>query len=403
MRASFPSHYVRKDEAFFAHLWAHGHFVFDANMLLNFFRYSAETRADLYRLLTRASVSNRLWIPYHVALEYHRHIYAVRYEPIGACAELAEQLKKARNKLRADEHRARVDKLSTELAQLTDEAKSRYFSSDEDEWIHKIGELFDGKVGNSWDEKRLADIYKEGEERYKKKIPPGFADASSKSGNERYGDLIVWKQIVEFATSKPPGIIFVTDDAKDDWWLRMGGQTVGPHPLLLEEIEREAPGIPFHMYSGEVFLEQARKRLDAELASNSVKEVARISHEQSSSAREQDLKAGVLLLALGSRLAAQASDSEDDWRDHLVATRGRAGHSEIDTQRIWKDYLADIRGGRRSDIWEDYLGTARERLTASVFDDYLAAIRERLGQAQHQEHGDSADKDPDDKGGGSKK
>lgn len=391
MRASFPSHYIRKDEAFFAQLWANGHFVFDANMLLNFFRYSKETRADLYKLLMGASVRTRLWIPHHVALEYHRHVYSVRYEPIAACAELAEQLKKARNKLRADEHRARVDKLSAELEQLTGEARSRYLSSDEHEWFHKIGELFDGKVGNSWDEKRLADVYKEGEERFKKRIPPGFADASNKSGNERYGDLIVWKQIIEFATSKPPGIIFVTDDAKDDWWLRMGGQTIGPHPLLLEEIEREAPGIPFHMYSGEGFLEHARKRLHAELASNSVNEVARISHEQSSDFREKELKTGVLLLALGHKLATQASNSERDWRNYLENLRERPKLSEAYYQHLLRNYLAATGGQPRSDAWEDYLAAARGQLTDSVWDN-LDATPEPFEQV---------DKAPDKKGGSS--
>jgi hypothetical protein len=43
MRKAFPGFYVKKDAAFFTAIWNEGRFVFDANMLLNFFRYSAQT------------------------------------------------------------------------------------------------------------------------------------------------------------------------------------------------------------------------------------------------------------------------------------------------------------------------------------------------------------------------
>ncbi|WP_433925111.1 PIN-like domain-containing protein [Vreelandella sp. 21] len=69
----------------------------------------------------------------------------------------------------------------------------------------KLNDFFDGKVGDKpKDQKWLDDFYKEGEERFKKKIPPGFKDSGKESNDDdthfyndglyyerQYGDLIL--------------------------------------------------------------------------------------------------------------------------------------------------------------------------------------------------------------------
>ena len=66
------------------------------------------------------------------------------------------------------------------------------------------------------DQRYLDDLYVEGEERFKASIPPGYMD-KSKSGEtssfvcnglsyqRRFGDLILWKQILAFAKDKAEG------------------------------------------------------------------------------------------------------------------------------------------------------------------------------------------------------
>jgi hypothetical protein len=106
---------------------------------------------------------------------------------------------------------------------------------------------------------------------------PGFAIAK-KDDDDRYGDLIVWKQILDFAVdAAPKALVFVTDDGKDDWWLRQGGRTLGPHPGLVEEFASVAPNVPFHMYSGEQVLRFARQHLRAQVAARTVEEVGQVS------------------------------------------------------------------------------------------------------------------------------
>ena len=70
MRDIFPGYYHPTDEQF-AELWQQCIFVLDANVLLNFYRYSPKTGEDLLDILRR--VADRLWLPHQVALEYQEN------------------------------------------------------------------------------------------------------------------------------------------------------------------------------------------------------------------------------------------------------------------------------------------------------------------------------------------
>ena len=61
-------------------LWEKAIFVFDTNVLLNLYRYSAKTRNSL--LDAFQSFRDRVWIPYQVAYEYMRKRCEVIYETV---------------------------------------------------------------------------------------------------------------------------------------------------------------------------------------------------------------------------------------------------------------------------------------------------------------------------------
>ena len=115
--------------------------------------------------------------------------------------------------------------------------------------------LFEGRVGKKPTEERLAAIRKEGEERYAKKIPPGFEDAKKTEG-DKFGDLIIWKEMLEKAKADQRPMIFVTDDGKSDWWHSHHGKKLGPHPALIEEF-LGITGQQFHIYELPQFLRYA--------------------------------------------------------------------------------------------------------------------------------------------------
>jgi hypothetical protein len=69
MRRAFPGYY-RPTEDEFSELWNGCLFAFDANVLLNLYRYSLETSNEFLTILSE--ISDRLWIPHQAALEYQR-------------------------------------------------------------------------------------------------------------------------------------------------------------------------------------------------------------------------------------------------------------------------------------------------------------------------------------------
>ena len=89
----------------------------------------------------------------------------------------------------------------------------------EDEILNHVVEMFEGRVGTPYSKEQLEKIIEEGKERYKGKIPPGFKDSDKHGDTEvfaeicqKFGDLIIWKQVIEKSKESKKGIIFVTDD-----------------------------------------------------------------------------------------------------------------------------------------------------------------------------------------------
>lgn len=85
---------------------------------------------------------------------------------------------------------------------------------DDDDIKKIVNEKF--KKGKSYSFSELIDIMKEGEFRYSNSIPPGYED-KEKKGIQKYGDLIIWKQIIEICEKEDKDCIFISNDKKEDW------------------------------------------------------------------------------------------------------------------------------------------------------------------------------------------
>ena len=83
----------------------------------------------------------------------------------------------------------------------------------------------------------LLEYIKEGEVRYKYKMPPGYMDEEEKdkipkdkvndfeTRIRKYGDLFVWKEILSIGNCEgEKKVLFLTNDAKEDWWVLKGEQ-----------------------------------------------------------------------------------------------------------------------------------------------------------------------------------
>ncbi len=98
---------------------------------------------------------------------------------------------------------------------------------------------------------------------------------TDKSGANEYGDFVLWSEIIDKAREVKTPVIFITDDRKDDWWLRFNGQIVGPHPELVNELVSEAD-VPFYMYQADPFMEQAGKYLNHKVKQEAIAEVREV-------------------------------------------------------------------------------------------------------------------------------
>jgi hypothetical protein len=264
MKDEFPGWYAKTPEDLKT-LWDNAIFVPDTNILLHLIRHSASVRAQLAAVFERKREA--LWIPYQVGAEFQRRRLDVQQHAMDAYEKLTEEMtssvNQARNKL--NQYRAHpVIDIERELTALDDyladfekrmaEARSKHPTEELATSFQRVTDLFAGRVGVKPTEERLAAIRKEGEERYAKKIPPGFEDAKKGGdGGDKFGDLIIWKEMIHKAKAEQRPIIFVTDDGKSDWWHIHHGKKLGPHPFLVEEF-LEATGQQFHIYELPQFL-----------------------------------------------------------------------------------------------------------------------------------------------------
>lgn len=269
MRSKFVGYY-RPNESEFEELIRTALVCVDANVLLNLYRYSSDTRERL--ILGIEAFQERLWLPHQAGLEFHKNRLSVIHDQFDAYKRIRQILEASRTNINKElmefsRHsvinieslKRRFEKPFKSAIDWVAKSEAAHPSLDEEDPIlERITELFQGRVGDSYNEERKREIYKEGEKRYAEETPPGYKDAKSKSGTSAFGDLLIWNQIIDKAISSDSSVIFITDDLKDDWWLRRAGKTVGPRPELVEEFHSRT-GHRFYMYKTEQFIRLAKK------------------------------------------------------------------------------------------------------------------------------------------------
>ena len=288
--------------------------VLDTNVLLGLYRYPKTASEDLLKII--GAISERLWVPYQVGLEYQENRLTVVAEQRKRFHEVRKVLKDSENKLKA------------ELGKL--QLRERHSTIDPDEFIQKIHSVFDeflkelnhlestqpdvdshdqlrdridsllkGKIGPPpANQEELEQIYREGESRYEQERPPGYMDKNKEdefiqkgekvayrynglSFQRKYGDLILWKQLVKEAKQNDrfKSILLVTDDDKEDWWRKVKPvnsrkeKSIGPRPELVSEMLNETKTESFYMYSSSEFMKLAERYLNIDVKEESIKQV----------------------------------------------------------------------------------------------------------------------------------
>lgn len=312
MKGLFPQ-YADSTNQDYGIVWKQALFVFDTNVLLNLYRYQSGTRDELLNVLEQ--LSERIWIPHHVALEFQRNRIKVIAEQSKRFSEVRRTIEKARSSLFSELEKLQLQKrhslinpqpLTTGFESLVDNFLAELDRLQEtqqkltapDPLKQKIETLFDGKVGSPpSNQTEIDDLYKQADTRFKLKIPPGYQDADKDKEEpdehihggiiykRKYGDYLVWKQLLDHSkVINSKYVIFVTDDGKEDWWRKIdsdGLKTIGPRPELIEEARTSAQVEILLMYSPEGFLKYAKEFLKAQVSEETLKEVRDISTTRS--------------------------------------------------------------------------------------------------------------------------
>lgn len=267
MKATFAGWYAKTPEQLTA-LWEKAFIVPDTNILLHLLRHSADVRGQLMDVFERKK--DALWIPYQIGAEFQRRRLDVQQQSLDAYDRLGEglgtfvnQAKNGLNQYRAhpvidiERELTALDVFSSDFQKRMAMAKATHPTDEFNVSFARVTELFAARVGEKPPPERLAGIHKDGADRYARKIPPGFEDAKKATeGGDKFGDLVIWMEMMEKAKADSRPIIFVTDDGKSDWWHIHRGRKMGPHPALVEEFMAQT-GQEFHIYELLQFLRYA--------------------------------------------------------------------------------------------------------------------------------------------------
>lgn len=274
MEDRFFAYYPRSEQTV-KDIWQNSTVVFDANILLNIYRMNRTGRDEFFTVLGNPVLAPRLWMPYQVFEEFLRR-------RIQVIQQSGNELRKGKNDMlnkiealrtnwaeRLQFHRELAQSLTSATESFRDDVKTIYqrydgrdsdTTADHDPILDQLTSTYSTKVGERipWDEQ--LEIFERAELRFKYEIPPGFKD-DSKQDYRRFGDVVIWEELIRHARSASRHVIFVTEDRKRDWWQERelsGG--LEPHPqLLMEFFERTSRHVQFYLY-GE-FVEEAQHRL----------------------------------------------------------------------------------------------------------------------------------------------
>jgi hypothetical protein len=368
MRDLFPGHY-RPTKEEFDELWKACVFAFDANVLLNIYRYSESTRKAFLQVLD--GLRDRIWLPHQAALEYQENRLEVLSGLYAAYENIPKDLDAMLEKFGKSYPRhpfIRIDLIIDTLKQtferiktiLKDTQSGHTNLKEHDDLRAALEDLFSDKVGKPYAAANLDKIHADGEKRYQKKIPPGYKDTNKdKDPTRKYGDVVLWFQLKEYAKENRRPLILITDDKKEDWWQEHKGETIGPRPELIQEMKSES-NVQFYMYQSDRFIEFGQKHLGLQ-GVQAVEEVREI--------RKQD--------------EGYKRDISDDLRQFLInaliTQEQRIDQLEFDVQNpnmLSRGYLPGLKG-IQSVLTHRQLNSLRDSILASSLTDaaFLARLR----------------------------
>jgi hypothetical protein len=301
----------------------------DTNVLLDLYRMNTDAREDVLGLFRQ--LGDRLWVPHQAALEFHQNRFAVIHDQEQILKKLQKDVADAGEELIRLVGNVRnhpiIDRKALESVIRESFAKVRSYleelgqepilsiktAMESDPVLDAVTALLADKVGSAYPPDEMAKVEADGMQRIKDKRPPGYADAK-KEGSQAAGDYVLWRQLLDEATTRKLPVLLITNDQKEDWYRRLHGITIGPRTELISEMLEET-GVPFHAQTLERFLGSGAPILRS-VKETTVTEVRRIAEADRTA--QGDAKAASKnaagQLTSGVNLATFAQDQQERLR-----------------------------------------------------------------------------------------
>lgn len=216
--------------------------ILDTNVLLHLYRYHSGTRKDLTDIFV--AIKDRLWVPYQVMDEFWKgrsgaldsrskdieEIISVLQENESRLSEGIRHwanrigLPKKEKERILDRVKSTIDYTANRIRILSDaDVVETTSDTNQDPILATLKPILDGSVGRPLTPDVVREAKKEALQRIADKRAPGWRDANKKENKE--GDYFVWYQSLQEARRRGLDVLFVTDDAKPDWWRIEHGET----------------------------------------------------------------------------------------------------------------------------------------------------------------------------------
>jgi len=300
----------RLDEEKELELWKNAEIVFDSSALLDLYFLPKSARERIISEVFE-KLPDRLWLPFHVQYEYLKNREKTikkpikdKYNPLRAKiqkirtssnAQILKKLEEIKRETEKDDKHPHIEQtLLDDFKKKTEDflAQNKSFEEEilkkiqevekeikeveqDDDVLNSLEKYF--RIGREFTFEEIIEITKEGKHRYEYRIPPGYGDFYSKEkiGTQIFGDLIIWKQILEHTKESKKPIIFITNDItkNNDWCYLDENATekriLSPREELIKEI-KDFSGVDFWMYNLPQFLYESNKRIDSTIPDETI-------------------------------------------------------------------------------------------------------------------------------------
>ena len=223
-------------------LWNDAVFIFDTSSILEIYSCVNNAQRTIMKILEH--FKERIWIPAQVKYEYMKHRDEVLLKPIaekyhtpkGINNDIVKYIDDFLKKTNNEYYHPYIDsQAQTEISALKGDLEEKIEKilkiqkRQYDKRKKEIKEVINDDIiyqtfmklshGEAFNYQELLEIAKEGEFRYRNGLPPGYKD-DEKEGMRLYGDLIIWKEIIRYASINNKSVILISNDVKDDWYLK---------------------------------------------------------------------------------------------------------------------------------------------------------------------------------------